>query len=153
MRTGTGKDRMKEYVLLMILALAGCSDLGTDLTGPAMTIPRNTSVAQAKLLIVGQWEWVKSVGDSFSSQHVRTPASEGHTRQLRFSQDGTVGIYRDHVLVNTVSFDIVEEDVTGIYLTLIMDGFREYLFGVDSRLMGYDSRMVDGSAELYIRSW
>jgi hypothetical protein len=110
-------------------------------------------VAQARILIVGEWEWLKSIEVPLSSQYIHTPESDGHTRQLRFSHDGTVGIYKDHVLMGTVEYDIVEEDITHTSLTLIMEGNREYLFGVDSRLMGYDSRMVDGSAELYMRSW
>ena len=108
-------------IVVVVVAMTACTDLGTDLSGASVPIPENSSAAEAKLLLVGKWEWVKSVGSSFNPNQVFTPESEGYTRQLWFSQDGRVAVYRNNVRLKTISYEVVPYGgLGGSFLCLIM---------------------------------
>jgi len=79
-----------------------------------------------------------------------TPHSEGYTRQLRFSQNGSVEMYRNNALIGTTAF-AVDSGFYSSSLTLEMDGVTNYGFRVSADYLTFDNRPVDGPAELFAR--
>lgn len=60
--------------------------------------------------LIGDWEWVRSTGGIAGL--TLTPASEGYTVVLRFASDGRAEWWRDGVLTQSTTYQIVR-DTTG----------------------------------------
>ena len=108
-----------------------------------MPIPEISSLSVANELIIGHWEWLKSVGNT-----LRTPESAGYTSHMVFGPNGTVDLYINNQLVNSTTFAIKNQDG---YLYLQVGTDQHDAFGVSRELLGWDDRSRDGIAELYVR--
>ena len=138
----------RAIVLASMILMLSCSDSGTDLGGWYMPIPEISSLPVANELIIGHWEWLKSVGNSFDPLVVRTPESAGYTSHMVFHPNGTVDLYFNNQLVNSTTFAIKRQDG---YLFLHIGTYQHDAFGVSRELLGWDDRPRDGIAELYVR--
>lgn len=134
-------------ILLSAITTLGCS---SPFENVPFNVPPNPSLDQATLLIIGKWDWDKSVSNSTGPTIEYTPVSVGYTRQLRFFEDGTLQFFKNDSLTKTSTFKVD----SGYYspgLTLIMDGFVHYDFRITENEFSYDNRPADGSAGYYIR--
>jgi hypothetical protein len=113
-----------------------------------MPIPEISSLSVANELIIGHWEWLKSVGNSIDASAVRMPESAGYTSHMVFHPNGTVDLYINNQLVNSTTFAIKSQDG---YLSLQVGAYLHDAFGVSRELLGWDDRPRDGIAELYVR--
>lgn len=100
-------------VALGLAVLSGCSLIGDD-DGPSD--PERPSIdftrfSQAPPLVVGRWEWEKSVLAGFGDgPTVRTPATTGRTETLVFPTPDSVRVYQNDTLARRTT----REAVTGI---------------------------------------
>ena len=62
-------------------------------------------------LILGDWTWNKS-WNPWTNQ-ITTPATEGYTETRRFSNDGTMTVWRDGVEQGKTDYEIYYRDVSG----------------------------------------
>ena len=134
-------------LVVSLVTFLGCSDAGVDWIFP---IPENASVSQANQLILGQWEWVKSLSNSTGPTLEYTPRLAGYTRQMEFLQNGVVNLYRNDSLTGTATFSI-DSGTYSSSLTLVLDGNANYDFRVSDDYLGFDNRPVDGPAEFFVR--
>ncbi len=100
--------------------------------------------AQCPDFLVGAWEWEYSQGGIAGD--TRTPATEGHTRQLEFLGSGIVREYQDEVLVDTRTWSLECSSPTSGLLTYAGTMFDPY----DATLTELpDGRRLD----LYPHGW
>ena len=121
----------RHVLIISLLTCSACTDSGVEYAPWGFAIPENTSLVQANLLIVGEWEWVKTVSSGLGPEVEYTPHSEGYTHQLRFSQNGSVEMYRNNALIGTTTF-AVDSGFYSSSLTLEMDGVTNYGFRVSA---------------------
>ena len=133
----------RHVLIISLLTCSACTDSGVEYAPWGFAIPENTSLVQANLLIVGEWEWVKTVSSGLGPEVEYTPHSEGYTHQLRFFQSGSVEMYRNNALIGTTTFAID----SGYYsrsFTLVIAGATNYAFRVSANSLSFDTRPVDG---------
>lgn len=142
--------RCPGMILVSLLTFLGCSDSGVEIPNWIFPIPENRSTSEANQLILGHWEWLKSLSNSTGPTVEWTPSSLGYTRQMRFSENGLVDFYRNDSLIGTTAFRID----SGYYsrsFTLVIDRSANYGFRVSTDYFGFDNRPVDGAAEFFVR--
>jgi hypothetical protein len=81
--------------ILVFLALA---------TPLAVACSQVTGPGPEAAIVVGHWEWSSSCCSIAGAE--RTPATEGYTYVLQFSQDGVVEAFRANVLVHSTRFHV-----------------------------------------------
>ena len=130
------------------LALWVCA-LSVAACGPAD--PWVDDLTQDRALLVGSWEWVRSVGygDGSTGRHVETPASTGRTESVTFRPDGT--------LVERVDADVrfegpYEVRLGSVYVRGAVTDVNLGLFGVDEDDLILSTAPSDGPTKYYRRA-
>jgi len=100
-------------------------------------------------LIVGKWEWVKSV--SPWTGQVSNPQTAGYSMTLEFTSDGIMKVYKNDTLSNSTNYCIEINSTEPLRNFLIYDsGIRSQVYiGNDSLIL--NAAYVDGPVSSYIR--
>ena len=112
---------------LGVVAAMGLSALGCE-TLPTQGLP---------LEIVGEWEWMESVGGIAGVTN--TPASTGQTLTLIIRQDGSLDALRDGVLWKTVTYLLVPHRQAG-----------EWDISYSEPVVGFESQHVELRGDVLI---
>jgi hypothetical protein len=100
-------------------------------------------------LIVGKWEWVKSVS-SWTGQ-VSNPQTAGFSIKVEFTSDGLMKEYKNDTLsVSTnYSIEIISTEPTRDFL-IYNSGLRSQIY-IDNDSLIINTAYVDGPVSTYIR--
>jgi len=105
------KTKHKLYTFLLLLLIStSCKKEKL----PSIYCNNPTSdIATVKSLIVGKWTWAyENYRDRFSqSTIIKTPQTEGITRQYHFSRNNDVQIYANNFLNTTETYEITTLDI------------------------------------------
>ena len=146
---------MRPIITLSVLAslLIACTDSGTDADNWLFPIPRNASVAEAHNLLVGQWEWIKTL-TADTAGYGNTAESSGRTEQIKFGNDSIASIFRNHTLVDSGRFFILDNPQS-TELILSIGDYRPCYFRVDQQHLVADYRVwgAHGPVLLYTRQY
>lgn len=99
-------------------------------------------------LIVGRWEWIKTV--SPWTRYISDPKTAGYTQTLEISGHGIMREYKDDVLKHETKYQI--ESRTGNYYLLEKDTGIRVNFYLTGDTLEFNQAYVDGPVTYYGRS-
>ena len=127
-----------------------CSESGKKVDVSIPYVQPNQSALEARQLIMGTWEWAKSMNQSTPNIVVNTPASTGCNLELIFFANDSVKFYLNDSLISASTF-LIDSGYYSSSLTLIMGAISGPDFKVSSEAFSYDNRPADGDFVYYIR--
>jgi hypothetical protein len=100
-------------------------------------------------LIVGKWDWVKSV--SPWTGQVSNPQTTGYSLTLEFTRDGIMKGYKNDTLSNTTNYSIEINPTEPTNNILIQNSdIRSHFYIINDSLI-LNAAYVDGPVSTYIR--
>lgn len=139
---------MRHLALLAALtvALAAC-----DTGGPDLVDLRVDNLSHDAAALVGTWDLVTSTSSGFGGPPTTAPAAAG-TETITFRADGTVGIVRANLPMETTTWEVVP--VGPAYpdaAPSLRIGDRSEYWGIDDDRLYFDRRPLDGDLSEYRR--
>lgn len=143
------------YLVVLALMVACKKTPSVDCNSPT------NNLALCKELIVGKWEWVRTV-TNFGSFPTSTPQTSGRTVQLNFKNNGIVETFFDGQLKDTSSYEFYD----GIVISKLDSGttylsFRELNYAYprsvrlkvceDSLYLPYEATIYHNGNKYYSR--
>jgi len=144
----------RAFSILIAVLFVSCSDQGVvehRISDPDFKVPVNKSAEEARGLIIGDWDWYKSISWSRPDKYTSTPQTEGYTRQMEFLADGRVKIYRNEILERTLTYSIDSLSAIGFLQLEFLSYGTHYDFRVSADYFSYSNIAVDGPAEYFVR--
>jgi hypothetical protein len=124
------------------ILLISCSDLGTNTNDTIIPIPKNRSVAEAQQLIVGHWEWVRTIDNG------TTPWDDGLRIHIEFTARREAHLYRSDTIFSSASYFIfISPDSTSIIL--VIGNYVPCIFRVNEQFLVTDYRRDNGPVDLF----
>jgi hypothetical protein len=101
-------------------------------------------------LIIGKWEWVKTIDNQYSKQ-ISNPQTSGFSRTLEFLNNGKMIEYKNDTLIQTsvYSIQINTSNPNNYVLTQNWIIFSPFYMVNDSLI--FSEASVDGQVSSYIR--
>jgi UDP-N-acetylglucosamine transferase subunit ALG13 len=100
-------------------------------------------------LIIGKWEWVKTIIPY--GRQVSNPQTSGFSKTLEFMKDGKMNEYRNDSLITTSGYKIETDSSTPNYYVLTNSTIiGSHFYIVDDSLI-FNEAYVDGPVSSYIR--
>ena len=96
-------------------------------------------------LIVGKWEWVKTI-IPYGGQETN-PQTAGFSMTLEFSNNGTVKEYKNGLLIGTSSYDIKTDQNGNVLNSTVITSHFYFANGT----LIFSEAYVDGPVSTYIR--